>query len=104
MTIVKYVDERKRNAQLTYVKTIYEGNVFLQDNEQCFFDLWLTMNDNPNDFIFQLEKNALHIKTLNWLNSLFVDDGTNETIKQLSLDDVVKLVMNNIQKVPGCKL
>ena len=81
MTIVKYVDERKLNAQLAYVKMFYKENVFLQDNEQCFFDLWLVMTENPNDFIQQLKSNVVHINTLKWLSNLFVDDGTNETIK-----------------------
>ena len=102
MTIVQIIDHRKLKAQQAYVNAYYEGNMFLADNPKAFFQLWQLLDEHKNDWQKELKSNMLYYRTRQWLDSLFEKEDAKQEMA-LSTEDIVKLVMNNITTLPGCK-
>lgn len=102
MTIVQIIDYRKLKAQQAYVNAYYEGNMFLADNQKAFFQLWQLLDEHKDDWQKELKSNMLYYRTRQWLDSLFEKEDAKQDM-DLSTEDIVRLVMNNITKLPGCK-
>ena len=102
MTNVQIIDHRKLKAQQAYVNAYYEDNVFLADNPKAFFQLWQLLDEHKNDWQKELKSNMLYYRTRQWLDGLFENEDAKQEMA-LSIEDIVKLVMNNITTLPGCK-
>lgn len=100
-------EERKLKAEHAYVDAYYEDNTFRQANPKAFFVLWKLMNEHPKDWAQQLSDNLLYYRAKRWCQDLWeAEDPAAVKTLGLQLPDIVKLVMNNVTKLPGmkCKL
>lgn len=102
MIIVQKIDSRKLKAQKAYVNAYYEGNMFLADDSDSFFQVWQLLEEHKDDWQKELQTNLLYYKAKKWLEGLFVKENSKIEMN-LTIEDIVKLVMNNITKLPGCK-
>lgn len=97
------IDEKKLKAQKAYVNIYYEDNVFFQSNPDMFFKLWQLLKEHEDSWSNKLENNLEYAKLKSWLMTLFVNE-TNKSRMALQSEDIAKLVINNITKLPnGCK-
>lgn len=102
MTITQKIDSRKLKAQKAYVNAYYEGNMFLADDPKSFFQLWQLLEQHKDDWQNELRTNMLWYGVKRWLDSLFEKEDAKSEMN-LTTEDVVKLVMNNVTTLPGCK-
>ena len=66
--------------------------------------MWKLKEDHKDDWLQELEDNLIYRKVKTWLEGLFKKDDSPAAIHaKLELEDIVKLVFNNITKIPGCK-
>lgn len=94
---------RSNKALKAYVDTYYEDNYFLKKEPDLFFKLWLLIKTNKKDWLNELIFNSEYSDVNKWINSLFLDEGKGQNLV-LYTEDKVKLILNNITKLPDdCK-
>lgn len=102
MTITRYIySDKKYKQRLLDIQQKYSENNYYKDNPQKFSQLIMLREDYPNDYIQKIKNSYRYFDIKDWIQTLF--SFNREIAVQLTLENEIQFIINNIIKLPFCK-